>query len=309
MLHGPEQLDDAGVIRIDDERSLVQTVDFFPPIVDDPRDFGRIAAANALSDVYAMGGEPLSVLNVVGFPRKDLDMEILGEILAGGSEKIAESGAALLGGHSVQDGEIKYGLSVTGVVRTDSVWSNAGARVGDILVLTKPLGMGAVTTSIQKGTEDADQVAAAVESMATLNASGARALSGLDVKAVTDVTGFGLLGHGAEIARGSNVTLRFDSSALPYTPGAEELAAVGCLSGGASRSRRFLGDHAVVASGVSEAHAALGFDAETSGGLLIAIHPNDLNTLLGRLKEANTPACAVVGEVIAAEGETWVRLD
>ena len=252
-MHGPEQLDDAGVIRIDERRSLVQTIDFFPPIVDEPRDFGRIAAANALSDVYAMGGTPLSALNVVGFPRKTLDMSVLAEILAGGSEKIAESGAALLGGHSVEDGEIKYGLSVTGIVDTDRVWSNDGARVGDVLVLTKPLGMGAVTTSIQQRKEDPAHVREAVASMATLNAGAARAIGDLDVRAVTDITGFGLLGHGSEMARGSDVTLRYDSHALPTTSGARELAAGGCLSGGAGRTRRFLGEHAAIADSLHPA--------------------------------------------------------
>ncbi len=287
----------------------MQTIDFFPPIVDDPRDFGRIAAANALSDVYAMGGTPFSCLNVVGFPRKSLDMSILGEILAGGSEKIAESGAALLGGHSVEDGEIKYGLSVTGIVDIDHIWSNDGARVGDVLVLTKPLGMGAVTTSVQQDREDPAHVAAAVESMATLNAGGARALEGLDVKSVTDVTGFGLLGHGAEMARGSNVTFRFDASAIPITIGARELAADGCLSGGAARSKRFLGDRAAVAASVPAELVSLAYDAETSGGLLIAVAAADLETLLERLRAEATPACAVVGEVMAQEPGIWVRLD
>jgi len=187
--------------------ALVQTLDFFPPIVDDPRDFGQIAAANALSDIYAMGATPFSALNIVGFPTKELGLEILTEILAGGADKMREANVALLGGHSVEDAEVKYGLAVTGLVEADAFITNGGARPGDRLILTKPLGMGAVSTAIRNGKASADVTAAAVETMATLNAGAARAMQSVGANAVTDVTGFGLLGHAAEIAEASGVIL------------------------------------------------------------------------------------------------------
>ncbi|MCA8959701.1 MAG: selenide, water dikinase SelD [Planctomycetes bacterium] len=308
VILGPENLDDAGVVRLDADRALVQTIDFFPPIVDDPYDYGRIAAANALSDVYAMGGTPLSVMNVVGFPRRKLDMSILGDILAGGSAMIAKAGAALLGGHSVEDEEIKYGLAVTGLIHPDHVRANGDARPGDILVLTKPLGMGAVTTSIQKGKEDEEQVRLAVESMATLNDGAARATEGLDVSAVTDITGFGLLGHGSEVARASRVTLVFDAESLPLTLGSRELAMKGCLSGGAARSRHYLGPRAGIEPSVPPELASLAFDAETSGGLLIAVAEKDVDTLIRQLEREQTPARAIVGRVEKEDPTTWVRL-
>lgn len=314
VLHGPESLDDAGVIRVGDT-ALVQTVDFFPPIVDDPRDFGRIAAANALSDVYAMGGTPLSVLNIVGFPAKTLDLEILGEILAGGSEKIAEAGAALLGGHSVEDQEVKYGLSVTGIVDPDRILTNGRAAPGDRLVLSKPIGMGAVTTSLQKDIAVDAQVAAAVETMATLNAGGLKAIQeielGLDspaVRSATDVTGFGLVGHATEMARASKTTIRLDLGSIPITLGAEDLAAKKCLSGGAGRNRAYLGDAVVVSPDASSARVDLAFDSETSGGLLIAVAPAHADRLIEALEKHGTPCAAIVGEVLAERPGVAIEL-
>ena len=306
---GPETLDDAGAIDIGDGRLMIQTVDFFPPIVDDPYEYGMIAAANALSDIYAMGAEPVSVLNVVGFPRDKLDMEILGTILAGGAEKIREAGAALLGGHTVEDNEIKYGLSVTGFVERDRLWTNGGAQAGDVLILTKPLGMGALSTSGQSGKGDPEWMAAAIRSMATLNAAGARALREHEVHSVTDVTGFGLLGHASETSRAAGVVLRFEAAKLPFTPGAIELSRKGTLSGGTRRNRAYLGEHAQIGAGVAPEIAALAFDSETSGGLLAAVPPAAVDGVLASLREAGTPCAEVVGEVQPADGDTWVRLD
>lgn len=314
MLHGPETLDDAGVIRVGDQ-ALVQTLDFFPPIVDDPISFGRIAAANALSDVYAMGGRPLSALNIVGFPSKKLDLEILGDILAGGAEKIGEAGAALLGGHSVEDHEIKYGLSVTGLVDPDRILTNGRARPGDRLILTKPIGMGAVTTSLQKERSTDEHVRAAIESMATLNAGALDAIEALEknvgrvvVRSATDITGFGLMGHAAEMARASNALLRFTASDLPITIGAESLAEEKCISGGAGRNRAYLGASALVAPGISEARADLAFDSETSGGLLIAVAPEHAEALVAELSRQGTPCAAIIGEVAARNTDAWVEL-
>lgn len=308
MLHGPETLDDAGVIRTSDDQALVQTLDFFPPIVDDPFDFGRIAAANALSDVYAMGAEPFCALNIVGFPRKKLPMEVLGEILRGGAEKLAEAGAALLGGHSVEDDEIKYGLAVTGLIHPDEIVKNGGALPGDRLVLTKPLGMGALSTGMQRQKVSDEEIAAAVETMATLNAGAARAMRTVDVHAATDITGFGLLGHANEMAEASDVTLILDAAALPFTPGARSLSERGILSGGTTRNRHFLGERIAIDSAVPGDIAALAFDSETSGGLLIAVPEEQVDSLLAALAEEKTPCAAVIGSVVPAEEGTTIRL-
>jgi selenide,water dikinase len=206
LLAGNRGFEDAGIFRLDAERALVQTVDFFPPICDDPRWFGRIAAANSLSDVYAMGGRPITAMNLVGWPR-DLDLELLGEVLAGGLEKIHEAGAVLCGGHSVVDQEIKYGLSVTGTVHPERFWRNGGAREGDVLVLTKPLGMGPISTAIKREKATPDVADAAMRQMATLNKAACEAVLDLEVHGATDVTGFGLMGHGCEMAEGSGLQL------------------------------------------------------------------------------------------------------
>ena len=289
-------------------QALVQTLDFFPPIVDEPIDFGRIAAANALSDVYAMGAEPFCALNLVGFPRGKLPMDVLGEILKGGAEKLAEANAALLGGHSVEDAEIKYGLAVTGLVDPDKILKNGGAQEGDVLVLTKPLGMGALSTAIQKGKASDAEIDAAVRTMATLNAGGARALKTVSAHAATDVTGFGLMGHATEMAEASNATFEFDAKALPFTPSAQSLAAKGILSGGTTRNRHFLGEKIAIDSAVPAEVVAIAYDSETSGGLLIAVSEEEVDTLLTALKEQNTPTAAVIGRVKKEEPGTTVRL-
>ncbi len=282
------------MFRIDAERALVQTVDFFPPIVDDPRWFGRIAAANSLSDVYAMGGKPLTAMNLVGWPR-DLDIEVLGEILAGGLEKIREAGAVLCGGHSVTDHEIKYGLSVTGIVHPQRFWANSGAKVGDVAILTKPLGMGPVATAIKRGQAPAGMVDAAMQQMATLNKAACEALAGTNVHGATDVTGFGLMGHGTEMAQGAGLTLAVEASRLPVLPGALQLVRDGILSGGCNRGRAHLQDRVAIAASVDTDLASLCFDAETSGGLLVAVAEQDAALALRRLRDAGVACAEVIG--------------
>jgi selenide,water dikinase len=306
LIVGPETLDDAGVFRITPDIALVQTLDFFPPIHDDPLWFGRIAAANALSDVYAMGGVPLTVMNIVGFP-KELPISILGEILKGGAEKVIEAGAVVVGGHSVQDAEIKYGLSVTGRVHPDRVVSNAAAKPGDLLVLTKPLGMGATSTAMKFEKLDARLAEAAAVQMATLNKGGAAAMLRCGVRSATDITGFGLAGHGRGMAQASGVTLEIVAAAVPLFEGALALAEQKMLSGGAKRTRAFLGAHAEVAASVPDALAGLMFDSETSGGLLIAIAKEREHELLEELKKEGTICAATIGRVVPRDGEVRVR--
>ncbi len=307
LLAGTEGFEDAGVFRLDAERALVQTLDFFPPIVDDPRWFGRIAAANSLSDVYAMGGRPLTAMNIVGWPR-ELAIEILGEILAGGMDKIREAGAALCGGHSVHDAEIKYGLSVTGVVHPEKFWRNSGARPGDIAILTKPIGMGAVATAIKLEKTTPEIAQRAMEQMATLNKGAFDALVGLDVHGATDVTGFGLLGHGYEMTGGGKTTLRLRVADVPIFEGALGLARSGVVSGSSGRGRKNLATKVRCSPRIEAAKVALLFDAETSGGLIVAVDPRDAEQAVQRMRDAGTLASAVIGE-FAAPSEFAVEVD
>jgi selenide,water dikinase len=285
------------VFRLDAERALVQTLDFFPPIVDDPRWFGRIAAANSLSDVYAMGGVPLTAMNIVGWP-KELDVEVLGEVLAGGLDKVHEAGAVLCGGHSVVDKEVKYGLSVTGIVHPERFWPNGGARVGDVLVLTKPLGMGAVSTALKKDMVDAKVAERAMMVMATLNKVAAEVGRGFDVHAATDITGFGLAGHGSEMAEGAGLQLELVAAQLPLIEGALELVRAGALSGGCARGKQHFGPQVRIEATVDAAVADMMFDAETSGGLLLAVAERDADALVRRLRDEGVLAHAVVGRFV-----------
>lgn len=308
VLHGPDTLDDAGVIRIPgSDHAIVQTVDFFPPIVDDPREFGRIAAANSLSDIFAMGGSPLSALNIVGFPA-ELPVSILGEILAGGAEKMEEAQCALLGGHSVRDAEIKYGLAVTGTINPDHMLTNGGAREGDVLVLTKALGTGTVSTALNKSEVDSDIVAAASLSMATLNATAARLALEHQVQSATDVTGFGLAGHGSEMALASGVDLVISAGALPLLPGVADLAKAGFCSGGSVRNRQYLGEKLAVEDGIEDSLISLCLDSETSGGLLLSVSANEVDALRASLEAANVSEYAVIGEVVAASPTPTVHI-
>lgn len=296
LLVGPDTLDDAGVVALRDDLALVQTLDFFPPVVDDPRWFGRVAAANALSDVYAMGGEALSAMSIVCWP-KELEPELLGEVLAGGQEKIDEAGAVLAGGHTVCDPEIKYGLSVTGTIDPRRILANAHAKPGEILVLTKALGMGAITTGIKKGKVKEDVALGAMEQMATLNKRGAEILAKHPVRCATDVTGFGLLGHACEIALSSHASVELQASSLPHFEQSLELIRRGILSGGAKRTRSYLGARLKIADGVDEGVALLALDAETSGGLLFSIAEEHVDGVLEEL-EGQTPCAVVVGRVV-----------
>lgn len=293
------------MFRLDAERALVQTVDFFPPIVDDPRWFGRIAAANSLSDVYAMGGRALTAMNIVGWP-KDLGMDVLGEVLAGGLEKIQEAGAVLCGGHSVVDHEIKYGLSVTGLVHPDRFWRNGGARAGDVLVLSKPLGMGPVSTAIKRQCTTAEVTAAAMAQMATLNKAACEAVLDLPVHGATDVTGFGLIGHGCEMAEGAGLQLVLQAAALPVLPGALEVVRAGVMSGGCNRGRAHYGPRVAIGAGVDPALAALVFDAETSGGLLLAVPEAVAGRVVQRLRDAGAPCHALIGHFVPRAAEAPV---
>ena len=293
LLVGTATSDDAGVYRLTPELAIVQTVDFFAPIVDDPFTFGQIAAANAMSDVYAMGGEPRTALNVAAFPQADVPIEILGEILRGGIEKAREVGVVVLGGHTLVDEEIKYGMAVTGVVHPDRIWRNVGAQPGDVLLLTKPLGTAIVTTAAKRGERVGDALAAATASMTTLNAAAARVLASVSVHACTDVTGFGLMGHGYEMAHGSGVRLVVDATALPTLPRARELAAAGTSTGGCRRNRAWLSDKVAVAPTVPPDLVEVAFDPQTSGGLLVAIPEREANRALDLLHAANVPAVRI----------------
>lgn len=289
--------DDAAVYRLADDRALVVTADFFTPIVDDPYDFGRIAAANALSDIYAMGARPLFVLNLVGFPRDLLPEGVLEEILRGGSEVARDAGVATLGGHSIDDQEPKYGLVAVGEVDPAKMVTNSGARPGDALVLTKPIGSGIIATAIKKGAAGEDVIAGAIESMATLNRRAAEAMLKAEVSAATDVTGFGLLGHLHRMLHASGVAGRLEAKDAPLLPGARELAEAGHVPGGTHRNLADLESCVDFAPSVDEATRILLGDAQTSGGLLMSVAPDRVEGLLEDLT-GNVPAVSVVGEVL-----------
>ncbi len=289
LLVGRGSADDAGVFRVRPDLALIQTVDFFTPIVDDPRTFGRIAAANALSDVYAMGGAPLTAMNIVCFPRKTLPLDVLRDVLLGGAEIVSEAGALLVGGHSVEDPELKYGLSVTGTVHPDRVVTNAGAQPGDRLILTKPLGTGVLATAIKGGMAPVDVEAEAVRWMATLNKAAAEAMQEVGVHACTDVTGFGLLGHALELASASGVTLEVEAGRVPLIPGVKELAAMGLIPAGSFANRAFCERAVTVDDAVAPLPVDLLADAQTSGGLLIAVGEDRVDGLHEALERGGVP--------------------
>lgn len=306
LLVGTETLDDAGVFRLRPDLAIVQTVDFFPPLVDDPFTFGQIAAANALSDVYAMGAVPLTALNIVGFPDKTLPSELLSEILRGGSERLAAAGAVLVGGHSVRDAEIKYGLAVTGTVHPDRVITNATARPGDRLVLTKPLGSGVLTSAAKSGKLPEAELAEAVETMVALNEPGERAMTEVGVSAATDVTGFGLVGHAFEMAEASGVTLVIDALAVPLLQRTLEFAAAGIVTRAHKGTLNHLGER-LNTGGHDSALVNVLCDAQTSGGLLISVPEARVEALVGALQKYGALRWATIGEV--AERDNWaIRL-
>jgi len=292
ILVGRETFDDAGVFRVSGELALVQTVDFFAPIVDDPYEFGQVAAANALSDVYAMGGEPLTALSIVGFPTGSLPLSVLTQILRGGQDMVEEAGAVIIGGHTVVDDEVKFGLAVTGRVHPEHMLTNAAARPGDLLILTKALGTGLVATAVKRGTASVSHERAVVASMKTLNRQASATAVALGLRCATDVTGYGLLGHASHVARGRHVTLEFITARIPSLEGAEEALAAGLRTGGAERNESYLAQ--LVDWGSVSAHRrALLVDPQTSGGLLVACPPALSEDYLSRV-----PGSVVVGSVV-----------
>lgn len=296
MLIGLETSDDAAVYKLTDELAVIQTLDFFTPVVDDPYRFGQVAAANSLSDVYAMGGKPVLALNIVCFPNC-LEPEILGEILRGGADKIKEAGAVLLGGHSVEDNEPKYGLSVMGTVHPEQVVANCGAKPGDVLVLTKPLGTGILNTALKAELLTEEEGEAVYRSMVTLNAFAAEVMIPLRPHACTDITGFGLLGHALEMARGSDVTIVIDSQALPILPGALNYAAMGIVPAGTYMNAKFAGDHVLWDPGIPGNLRDVIADPQTSGGLLISLPESKAEELLQGLAQGMETPYAVIGRV------------
>jgi selenide,water dikinase len=299
LLVGLDGPDDAAVWRLDDQRALVMTTDFFTPVVDDPYDYGAIAAANSLSDVYAMGGKPFLALNVAALPA-DLDADIISEIFRGGAEKAREAGVVIAGGHSIQDKEPKYGLVVLGFVHPQRMLTKRGARPGDVLVLSKPLGFGTMTTALKQGKADPDNVAEAVKWMKRLNKDAAELAVELGVSGGTDVTGFSLLGHGWEMAEASGVGMRFIFDKIPFIRGAQQNAERFIFPGGSSDNRLYYGPHVNFSPEISESSQMLLFDAQTSGGLLLAVPSETLPDMRVRAEEVGQ-ALWVIGEVIEGE--------
>jgi len=296
--------DDAAVFQTAPDRAIVATVDFFTPVVDSAYDFGRIAAANAFSDLYAMGATPLLALNLVGWPREKLPLELLGEVLRGGGDIAREAGAFVLGGHSVDDPEPKYGMVAIGEAHPDKVVTNSGARAGDVFVLTKPLGTGILTTALKRDMLGEADLAPAVRVMTTLNAGAARAMLAIGVRAATDVTGFGLLGHLQSLLRASRAAAQLDLAAVPFLPRVRELAERGAIPGGTRRNLESLGGAVTYGPGVDEAAKLMLADAQTSGGLLIALPEAKAPALLAALKKEGTPVAVVIGRVVTGQAGT-----
>lgn len=296
LLVGLDTADDAGVYKINDEVALVQTLDFFTPIVDDPYMFGQIGAANSLSDVYAMGGKPLTVMNIVAFPINTLDKSILADILAGASDKVKESGATLVGGHSIDDKEPKFGLSVTGTIHPDRIRSNAGAKPGDRLILTKPIGVGILTTAIKQDILEKEDLEEVMNVMAALNKDAAEAMENYHVNACTDITGFGLLGHTMEIAKGGNVGITISNKDVPVLSKARELAEKQVIPGGTYKNHSWLAEDIDYSSGISKLDQLILCDAVTSGGLLISVPADEADALQRDLLERNVQS-SIIGEV------------
>jgi selenide,water dikinase len=293
---GFDTADDAGVYRLRDDLAIVQTVDFFTPIVDDPYDYGRIAALNSINDVWAMAGTPLTALAITCFPKKGVDPAILGEIMRGGLETLNKYGVTLIGGHSVDNQQIMFGYSVTGVIDPNKIATNAGARPGDIIILTKPIGTGVISTGIKFGKASAEVTANSVATMLTPGKYAAEAMREFDVKGATDVTGFSLLGHAWEMARASKVTIQINAAAVPVLEGALELAAAGMLTSGDKTNREYVGEDIELGESVDANLMKLLFDPQTAGGMLIAIAEDHSQDLLERLEE-NYPTPRVIGQV------------
>jgi selenide,water dikinase len=299
LIVGMEHAEDAGVYRLREDLAIVLSLDFFTPIVDDPYTFGQVAAANSLSDVYAMGGTPITAMNIICFPIKTMDISILQEILRGGLDKMREAGVLLVGGHSVEDNELKYGLSVVGTIHPQKVVRNQGARPGDKLILTKPLGTGIINTALKAGLADERSVAASIECMSRLNRKAAELMAEVEVHACTDVTGFGLLGHACEMIKGEEVGMVIYSSQVPILPGTEEYAMMGLIPGGTIRNRDFSIFMIDRSAEISDEKLLILFDAQTSGGLLFSLSSQHAEGLLKSLHKEGIKEAAIVGEVVS----------
>jgi selenide, water dikinase len=301
LLVGINTADDAGVFQITDDLALIQTVDFFTPVVDDPYTFGQVAAANSLSDVYAMGGTPLTVLNIVGWPKGAFPLKVLAEILRGGQDKVIEAGAVVAGGHTCVDKELKYGLSVTGVIHPKKIYTNANAQVGDKLILTKPLGMGILSTAVKMGIAGDDIAAKIGAIMATLNKKPSEIMKRFRVHSCTDVTGFGLMGHLHEMLKASGVGARLVYSNIPILPEALALVSPQTIPGGSKSNFNYLRPHVQVDPHISDNESILIFDAQTSGGLIMSVHADDAQALLADLHKEGITEARLIGEVYPAE--------
>jgi selenide,water dikinase len=297
LIVGFDTADDAGVYRLRDDLAIVQTLDFFTPIVDDPRVYGQIAALNSINDVWAMAGTPVTAMAITCFPKKGVDPAILGEIMRGGLETLNKYGVTLIGGHSVDNEQIMFGYSVTGVIDPDKIATNSGARTGDVIILTKPIGTGVISTGIKWGKTNQRVTAKSVETMLTPGRYAAEAMRQFGVKGATDVTGFALLGHAWEMAKSSQVTIELDSRAVPLLEGALELAAQGMLTSGDKTNREYVGQDIEVADSICKELRSLLFDPQTAGGMLISIHPERATDLLARLRE-NYSQAQVIGNVL-----------
>ncbi len=293
---GIDTADDAAVYKIDEDKALIQTIDFFTPVVDDPYTFGQIAATNSLSDIYAMGGEPKLAMNIICFPNC-LSPNVMADILKGGYDKVVEAGALLVGGHTVEDDEPKYGLSVTGFAKPESILTNANAKVDDVLILTKPIGIGIINTAIKAQMTDKDTYDKAVKIMTSLNKKAKDAMLEVGVNSVTDVTGFGLLGHSLEMAEGSDVTIKLHSNEIPILDKAIEFASMGLVPAGAYSNKNFIGDKVLFKDDIKPEVKDILFDPQTSGGLLISVNANKAQLLLEKLKIIDTDF-AIIGQVI-----------
>ena len=306
LLVGFDKADDAGVYRLRDDLALVQTLDFFTPIVDDPFDYGRIAALNSINDVWAMGGTPVTAMAITCFPKKGVDFAILQEIMRGGLAVLTENKVALVGGHSVDNEQIMFGYSVTGVIDPNHVATNAGARPGDVIILTKPIGTGVISTGIKRAKASPEVVAASVATMMTPGKHAAEAIAKFDVKGATDVTGFALLGHAWEMACASNVTIEIDSARVPLINGALDLAAAGLMTGADKTNREYVGEDVSIAEGLDPNLVKLFYDPQTAGGLLLAIPEEKANDLLSELR-GNYPRAEIIGRV-SERGKTAIVL-
>jgi selenide,water dikinase len=298
LLVGIDTCDDAGVYQLTDDIALIETTDFFPPICSDPYEFGQIAAANALSDVFAMGGKVLTAMNLVMFPAKDIPFEALGEILRGGQEKVAEAGGIIVGGHTIADYPPKYGLAVTGMVHPSRVITNAKGRPGEVLVLTKPLGTGVLVAGQRLGEADPKDYQAALDSMKLLNKRGAEIMQKYSIRCATDITGFGLLGHAKHIALASKITLEIDSQSLPILNGARPLIDFGCIPGGAFRNQKYVEAFCSFSQNLSYVDKMLTLDPQTSGGLLMTVPPEKVEAILAELIESGYPQTKIIGKTV-----------